>query len=74
MTKKRVNPQTSRYDAAKAEKQLKCWSRWVDARSLCRQMQNRGIDTIEIQEFLLNKHYTLTIEGFNQIKGYYEKV
>ena len=73
MAKKRIDPKIERYETENASEQLECWARWVDARSLCRKMEKEGVETIDIQEFLINKHYTLTIEEFKRIIKHYKK-
>lgn len=61
------------YEYPECVKQLKCWSRWVDARVIYRKLKDNPPDWFEwLENSLDGTHYTLTEETFNKIKERYE--
>jgi hypothetical protein len=54
------------YEQQIADKQLKCWTRYVDLKSMIRKA-DKDVDKGKFLEFLKGKHYTLTQEQFDEI-------
>lgn len=62
----------SEHEEKLKQKQLECWSRWVDSRVVYRKLKGNPPDWFNwLENALKGTHYTLTEETFNLIKEKY---
>jgi hypothetical protein len=64
----------TQYESKLKTRQLECWSRWVDAKVMYRDLKKRNLPFEWMEPYLENSWYTMTEEMVKQIKEKYKQL